>query len=88
MPDGVESADGRFRQDERGGNGAIGLRVLLVRSHYRKQYRAPGFPIGIALIASYLESKGVFVKIRDLAIFEDRESALDMDGKLCRAVSF
>jgi anaerobic magnesium-protoporphyrin IX monomethyl ester cyclase len=51
-------------------------KVLLVRAHYQKLNRAPGFPVGIALIASYLESKEVPVQILDLAIQKDWKEAL------------
>jgi anaerobic magnesium-protoporphyrin IX monomethyl ester cyclase len=59
-----------------GPTGSIKVKVLLTRAHYRKQYRSPGFPVGLALIASYLESKGVFVGMIDLAVQKDWEKAL------------
>jgi len=62
--------------DGSGEDSSIKTRVLLIRAHYRQQYRAPGFPVGIALIASYLESKGISVTILDLATREGWESAL------------
>ncbi len=52
------------------------MRVLLTRAHYTREYRSPGFPVGISLIASYLESKGVFVRVLDLAVQEDWQEAL------------
>ena len=54
-------------------------RLLLTRAHYEKQYRSPGFPVGIALIASYLESKGIFVRLLDLAVAEDWKGALKQE---------
>lgn len=51
-------------------------RVLLIRAHYKKQYRAPAFPVGIAVIASYLESRGVSVRLLDLAVQKDWEASL------------
>jgi radical SAM superfamily enzyme YgiQ (UPF0313 family) len=51
-------------------------RVLLIRAHYKRQYRSPGFPVGIALIASYLESKGVSVRLLDLAVQKNWEESL------------
>jgi anaerobic magnesium-protoporphyrin IX monomethyl ester cyclase len=54
----------------------IRSKVLLTRAHYKKQYRAPGFPVGIASIGSYLESKGIFVRLLDLAVEQDWRTAL------------
>jgi anaerobic magnesium-protoporphyrin IX monomethyl ester cyclase len=51
-------------------------KILLVRAYYRRQFRAAGFPVGIALIAAYLESKGVPVQILDLAEQKDWSEAL------------
>jgi anaerobic magnesium-protoporphyrin IX monomethyl ester cyclase len=53
-----------------------GMKVLLTRAHYTREYRSPGFPVGISLIASYLESKGVFVRVLDLAVQNDWKEAL------------
>lgn len=54
----------------------IRARVLLIRAHYVKEYRSPGFPVGIGLIASYLESKGIFVRVLDLAVQKSWKDAL------------
>jgi anaerobic magnesium-protoporphyrin IX monomethyl ester cyclase len=51
-------------------------RILLTRAHYQKLNRAPGFPVGVALIASYLESKGIPVQMLDLAMQKDWKEAL------------
>ncbi len=53
-----------------------GARILLTRAHYKKAYRSPGFPVGIALIASYLESRGVPVQMLDLAVQRNWQEAL------------
>ena len=50
--------------------------IVLIRAHYRKQYRAAGFPVGVALVAAYLESKGVPTKIIDLAVQKNWKEAL------------
>jgi anaerobic magnesium-protoporphyrin IX monomethyl ester cyclase len=55
---------------------ATGTKVLLMRAHYQKHYRAPGFPVGIALIAAYLESNGIPVQMLDLAMHRDWKEAL------------
>ncbi len=52
------------------------IKVLLTRAHYMNEYRSPGFPVGISLIASYLESKGVFVRLLDLAVQKNWKNAL------------
>jgi radical SAM superfamily enzyme YgiQ (UPF0313 family) len=57
----------------------IRAKLLLTRAHYEKQHRSPGFPVGIALIASYLESKGVFVRLLDLAVVRDWKEALKLE---------
>jgi anaerobic magnesium-protoporphyrin IX monomethyl ester cyclase len=51
-------------------------KILLTRAHYEKLNRAPGFPVGIGLVASYLESKSIPVQILDLAIQKDWKEAL------------
>jgi radical SAM superfamily enzyme YgiQ (UPF0313 family) len=56
-------------------------RVLLVRAHYRKCYRAPGFPVGIALVASFLESQRISVRILDLAVHQDWKQILASELK-------
>jgi radical SAM superfamily enzyme YgiQ (UPF0313 family) len=53
-----------------------GTGILLTRAHYRKAYRSPGFPVGVALIASYLESRGIPVQVLDLAVQENWKEAL------------
>ncbi|MBN1569146.1 MAG: cobalamin-dependent protein [Acidobacteria bacterium] len=65
-----------------------GTRVLLTRAHYENNYRAPGFPVGIALVASYLQSQGVLVRILDLAIQKNWQAALkaEMDNHACGIV--
>lgn len=54
----------------------VRAKLLLTRAYDDKQKRSPGFPVGIALIASHLESQGVFVRILDLAMAQDWEAAL------------
>lgn len=56
--------------------GDAGAKVLLIRAHYQKNYRAPGFPVGIALVASYLKSQGVPIRVLDLATQKDWLAAL------------
>ena len=57
------------------------LGILLIRAYYRKQFRAAGFPVGLALVAAYLESKGVAVRILDLAVQKDWKAALEKEIK-------
>jgi anaerobic magnesium-protoporphyrin IX monomethyl ester cyclase len=56
--------------------GKMQIKVLLTRAHYRKQYRAAGFPVGLALVASYLESRGITVRMLDLAVQSNWKDAL------------
>jgi anaerobic magnesium-protoporphyrin IX monomethyl ester cyclase len=53
-----------------------GPKLLLTRAHGDKHQRSLGFPVGVALIASYLESQGVFVRILDLAVVQNWKAAL------------
>jgi anaerobic magnesium-protoporphyrin IX monomethyl ester cyclase len=73
--------------EERNGD-RIKSKVLLMRAHYQKEYRSPGFPVGISLIASYLDSKEVFVRVLDLAVHRDWKEALrkEMDQHAFAAV--
>jgi anaerobic magnesium-protoporphyrin IX monomethyl ester cyclase len=61
--------------------GKLPSRILLIRAYYRRQFRAAGFPVGVALVASYLESRGVQVRILDLAVQKDWRSALEKEMK-------
>lgn len=56
--------------------GASGAEILLTRAHYTKCFRSPGFPVGVALIASFLESQGVSVRVLDLAVQKNWRTAL------------
>jgi anaerobic magnesium-protoporphyrin IX monomethyl ester cyclase len=62
--------------------------VLLTRAHYQKLNRAPGFPVGVALIAAYLELKGIPVQILDLAMRKDWKEALrkNLESRFCAIV--
>ncbi len=64
-----------------GCGGKMQARMLLIRAHYKKQFRAAGFPVGVALVASYLESRGIHVRILDLAVQKDWEEALGKEMK-------
>jgi radical SAM superfamily enzyme YgiQ (UPF0313 family) len=52
------------------------MKTLLTRAYYDTQQRSPGFPVGMALVASYLESQGVPVRALDLAVATDWRTAL------------
>ena len=57
----------------------VRAKLLLTRAFDDRQKRSPGFPVGVALIASHLESQGVFVRILDLAMAQDWEAALKVE---------
>jgi anaerobic magnesium-protoporphyrin IX monomethyl ester cyclase len=62
--------------NERPAGAPVRTKLLLTRAYDEKQQRSPGFPVGIALIAAYLESQGVFVRVLDLAVAADWQLAL------------
>ena len=55
--------------------------ILIIRAYYRKQFRAAGFPVGVALVAAFLESRGVQVRILDLAVQKSWREALEKEIK-------
>jgi anaerobic magnesium-protoporphyrin IX monomethyl ester cyclase len=78
-------------------NQPIQTKVLLMRAHYQKEYRSPGFPVGISLIAAYLDSKGVFVHALDLAVQKDwmeslqkemTQHAFEVVGISCQVIQY